>query len=77
MKSLVLGITVEASEFMDGGEAFCRVMIDVAVVQWEADDVEERVEEGRWARGVKGDGFGDLEEDIEKKVLRPQGGGCG
>ena len=39
MKGLVLGVAVEASEFMDGGVAFCRVMVDVAVVQWEADDV--------------------------------------
>lgn len=33
MESLVLGIAVETSEFMDGGVAFCRVMVDVAVVR--------------------------------------------
>ena len=32
MKSLVLGIAVETSELMDGGVAFCGVMVDVAVV---------------------------------------------
>lgn len=67
MKSLVLGVAVEASEFMDGRVAFCGVMVDVVVVQGEADDVEERVEEGCWGRGVEGDGFGNLEEDVERK----------
>lgn len=67
MESLVFGIAVETSEFMDGGVAFCRVMVDVAVVQGEADDVEEGVEEGCWGRVVEGDDFANLEEDIERK----------
>lgn len=55
MKSLVMGIAVETPEFMDGGVAFCRVMVDVAVVRGEADDVEEGVEKkGCWGRGVEG-----------------------
>lgn len=32
MESLVLCDAVEASELMDGGVAFCGVMVDVAVV---------------------------------------------
>lgn len=72
MKSLVRCIAVEASEFMDGGVAFCGVMVDVAVVEGKADNVEERVEEGCWGHAVHGDGFSNLEEDIGRKCCGRQ-----
>ena len=67
MEGLILGGTVEAAEFVDGGVTFCGVVIDVGVVEGEADDVKKGVEERCWRHGFERYVFGYLEEEIERQ----------
>ena len=66
MEDLVLGGTVEAAEFVHGGVTFCGVLIDVGVIEREADNVKKGVVERCWRRGFERGVFGYLEEEIER-----------
>ena len=67
MEDLVLGGTVEAAKFVNGGVTFCGVVINIVVIEREADDVKKSVKEGGWRRGFEWGVFGYLEEKIERQ----------